>query len=103
MEDNCSYLVSQSAVYEWVINVVRIENHLLHPVVAPALHELAELFEGDPIPGKDHDHGDPIPGREGVRTRTMMMRTQMRIKSEDEEDLLPAAGCHPASLVTHLK
>ena len=53
MKDNCSYLVSQSAVYEWVINVVRIENHLLHPVVAPALHELAELFEGDPIPGRD--------------------------------------------------
>ena len=50
VKDNCSYLVSQSAVYEWVINVVRIENHLLHPVVAPALHELAELFEGDPIP-----------------------------------------------------
>ena len=24
--------------------------HLLHPVIAPALHELAELFEGDPIP-----------------------------------------------------
>ena len=25
--------------------------HLLDPVIAPALHELAELLEGDPIPG----------------------------------------------------
>ena len=27
--------------------------HLLHPVIAPALHDLAELFEGDPIPEEE--------------------------------------------------
>ena len=73
MKDNCSYLVSQSAVYEWVINVVRIENHLLHPVVAPALHELAELFEGDPIPVKKREM--MIWMRTGTRKK---MRTNVR-------------------------
>ena len=141
--------------------------YLLDPVIAPALHELAELLEGDPIPRNRKMKiwvGRTMATRKktrtknktgmrtrkrfrarmrtrartrmrtstrkrtGMRRRTRMrkrMRTRKRTgtstkkrtgmtrrtrvsmyreyKEEDKDDPLPAAGCHPASLVTNLK
>ena len=53
--------------------------YLLDPVIAPALHELAELLEGDPIPRNRN-----MKVWMGMRT-PMATREKMRTKNKTRE------------------
>ena len=66
--------------------------HLLDPVIAPALHELAELLEGDPIPGNRKMNiwmGMRTTTREKTGTK---VKTRMRTRKSNKTGMRTRAG-----------